>query len=526
MVEGKQRARIKELSKRDGAFFSEMETYAIKYPVNEELQAVMSKILSRFEHYAKVSHHLAFEGLMPTLKIDDPDRLADVLAAHMMISTGDKQVLLDTLNPSERLERLSHSIEVEIEKVNLDKRINVQVKKQLERAQKQIYLNEKIKVMEEVLAQGDWAGQEEQKKHLQDRIEAIKSDLYQEGPATDREPESELPEIEERVEKQVKRQMQEAEKEYYLNEKMRAIREELGLDADPSDAVKEPENGQEPSLLRSIEFPPEYHEAGVSILSYFAAVLRDKYDGTEVAVTITQEGHRVTMAIETPEGKREEVERTLNDFSLVVRGKMDVTEFSDDPIQILDLRNELRIMHTRLEAKKELMEAKNQLIRNQEVTIEGMGQLLSQALERQPAAALPPIHIHNNNPLHLAVDAKGGDATVQQALCLQEQLPGLRNHLREAARFLPAEQGRKLFAAGAALDQLDENADKGQVRAALGKIAQTLEDAGDEKSKLSKAVKGAKKAGKALQSAGRAYNSIAQWCGAPVVPDVLLGRDE
>src|SRR5260370_39756411 len=92
-----------------------------------------------------MSHRPAFEGLRSTLKLDTPDRVADILSAHLMVSTGDKQSLLELINPYERLQRLHDLLDVEIEKINIDKRINVKVKKQMEKAQKEYYLNEKLK---------------------------------------------------------------------------------------------------------------------------------------------------------------------------------------------------------------------------------------------------------------------------------------------------------------------------------------------------------------------------------------------
>ncbi len=169
MVEGERRAQLYELAEHDGALSAEVEMFDIRYPNSEKLQAYMSKVLSTFEQYAKMSHHLAFEGLMPTLKLDDPDRFADTLAAHLMVSTADKQTLLDMLNPYERLQRLHDLIDVEIEKVNIDKRVNVQVKKQMEKAQKEYYLNEKVKAIHDELGRKD--DRAEEIKELKERIE-------------------------------------------------------------------------------------------------------------------------------------------------------------------------------------------------------------------------------------------------------------------------------------------------------------------------------------------------------------------
>jgi ATP-dependent Lon protease len=169
MVEGVQRGKILEVSEGEGALNVEAEVFEINYPMSEELRVYMTKVLSAFEQYAKMSHHLAFEGLMSTLKLDDADRVADILSAHLMVATAEKQSLLELLNPYERLQRLHDLLDIEIEKINIDKRINVKVKKQMEKAQKEYYLNEKIKAIHQELGRKDDRGDELQE--LRDKIE-------------------------------------------------------------------------------------------------------------------------------------------------------------------------------------------------------------------------------------------------------------------------------------------------------------------------------------------------------------------
>jgi ATP-dependent Lon protease len=169
MVEGVQRGRILDVAEADGALSVEVETFEVNYPLGEELRTYMSKVLSAFEQYAKMSHHLAFESLMSTLKLDDADRVADVLSAHLMVATSEKQSLLELLNPYERLQRLHDLLDVEVEKINIDKRINVKVKKQMEKAQKEYYLNEKIKAIHQELGRKDDRGDE--MTELREKIE-------------------------------------------------------------------------------------------------------------------------------------------------------------------------------------------------------------------------------------------------------------------------------------------------------------------------------------------------------------------
>jgi ATP-dependent Lon protease len=169
MVEGAQRARLVEMRDKDGALIADVDAFAVEYPLDEKLQTYMTKVLAAFEQYAKMSHHLAFEGLVSTLKLDEPDRFADALAAHLMVTTPEKQSLLELLNPAERMQRLHDLLDVEIEKINIDKRINVQVKKQMEKAQKEYYLNEKIKAINQELGRKD--DRSDELAELRERIE-------------------------------------------------------------------------------------------------------------------------------------------------------------------------------------------------------------------------------------------------------------------------------------------------------------------------------------------------------------------
>ena len=170
MVEGVQRGKLIELrDTRRRARTPRSRPTRSHYPIGEKLQIYMNKVLAAFEQYAKMSHHLGFEGLMSTLKLDDPDRFADTLAAHLMVPTAEKQSLLELLNPYERLQRLHDLIDIEIEKINIDKRINVQVKKQMEKAQKEYYLNEKIKAIHQELGRKDDRGDEIQSSRRRSR---------------------------------------------------------------------------------------------------------------------------------------------------------------------------------------------------------------------------------------------------------------------------------------------------------------------------------------------------------------------
>ena len=155
MVEGIARAEIIDSQEEGGYITVRVREIDTQYPLTPEVSQYMQKLVEIFEQYAKMSHHLAFEGVMSTLKLDDPDRFADTLASHLLISTAEKQQLLEMPSPYERLQKLQDFLEIEIEKINIDKRINSKVKKQMERAQKEYYLNEKIKAIHHELGRKD-----------------------------------------------------------------------------------------------------------------------------------------------------------------------------------------------------------------------------------------------------------------------------------------------------------------------------------------------------------------------------------
>src|SRR5438874_8177303 len=155
MVEGLLRGEIVGARETDGYVTVRVRELDMKYAITPEVAQYMQKHVEIFEQYAKMSHHLAFEGVMSTLKLDDPDKFADTLASHLLITTLEKQQLLETGSPYERLQKLQDFLEIDVEKINIDRRINSKVKKQMERAQKEYYLNEKIKAIHHELGRKD-----------------------------------------------------------------------------------------------------------------------------------------------------------------------------------------------------------------------------------------------------------------------------------------------------------------------------------------------------------------------------------
>lgn len=117
-----------------------------------------------------------------------------------------------------------------------------------------------------------------------------------------------------------------------------------------------PHDEDDTYIIRSIEFPPEYHQAGLGILNYFGTIVRQKYPSHAIGVRIEQEGLKVRMVIETPEGMKDQVEQTLDEYGLVVMGKMAPEAFMSDPLQVLQLQNKLELTQTELRMTQNVLQ--------------------------------------------------------------------------------------------------------------------------------------------------------------------------
>ncbi|MBP7147568.1 MAG: endopeptidase La [Acidobacteria bacterium] len=155
LVEGISRARALGVERTDEGFFiAEVATLADRAAPGNELEELGRQALTLFEEYVKQNPALPAETLLSTLKVTEPGRVADTIAAHLLVPAEVKQDLLERFVVRERLERLVRVIEMEIDKLRVDQRVNSRVKQQLERAQREYYLSEKIKAIQQELGRG------------------------------------------------------------------------------------------------------------------------------------------------------------------------------------------------------------------------------------------------------------------------------------------------------------------------------------------------------------------------------------
>ncbi len=149
LVEGVSRGRIIELQEENDMLMALLKVIDRREDLTPELEAEMQKGVSLFEKYVKLSPSLPYETMISTIRVSEPGRLTDTMAAHLQIAVEEKQNLLETFSPKDRLTAILSVLEKEIDKLRVDRKIHNRVKKQMEKAQKEYYLSEKMKAIQQ-----------------------------------------------------------------------------------------------------------------------------------------------------------------------------------------------------------------------------------------------------------------------------------------------------------------------------------------------------------------------------------------
>jgi ATP-dependent Lon protease len=170
LVEGKRRARIRRFVPHDPFFLAEVEEIDEPVERNVEIEALIRSVQSTFEAYVKLNKRIPPEMLMSVASIDDPSRLADTIVAHLNLKLNDKQTILEEESATKRLEKIYEHMQGEIEILQVEKKIRTRVKKQMEKTQKEYYLNEQMQAIQKELGERD-----EFKNELQELEEKIKT---------------------------------------------------------------------------------------------------------------------------------------------------------------------------------------------------------------------------------------------------------------------------------------------------------------------------------------------------------------
>jgi ATP-dependent Lon protease len=167
LVEGVERGKILSVSDEEGYFKATVKTFSYKVESGSQLDALTSRVTSLFEQYVKLSQNVNYDTMVAAIRGDDPGKLADTVGANMQLATEEKQDLLEIFDPIDRLTRVAEMLDIEIEKLNVDRTVQGRVKRQMEKAQKEYYLNEKIKAIQKELGRGEKSEFDELKKKIE-----------------------------------------------------------------------------------------------------------------------------------------------------------------------------------------------------------------------------------------------------------------------------------------------------------------------------------------------------------------------
>ena len=167
LVEGVERGKILQISNDEGFFRVSIRLVTVKSEPSPQVEQAISHVTQVFEQYVKLSQSLNYDTMVAAIRTDDPNKLSDTIAANLQLAVEEKQELLEIFDPLDRLNRVAEIVEIEIEKLNVDRNIQTRVKRQMERAQKEYYLNEKMKAIQKELGRGEKNELDELKKKIE-----------------------------------------------------------------------------------------------------------------------------------------------------------------------------------------------------------------------------------------------------------------------------------------------------------------------------------------------------------------------
>jgi ATP-dependent Lon protease len=155
LVEGKSRAKVTSFLPRTDFFQATIERIPENVGEARETEALIRTVKTNFEQYIKLNKKIPAETLASVAQIDEPAKLADTVASHLSVKISDRQALLETLNTAERLEKVLSLIEGEIGVLQVERKIRSRVKRQMEKTQREYYLNEQLKAIQKELGEGE-----------------------------------------------------------------------------------------------------------------------------------------------------------------------------------------------------------------------------------------------------------------------------------------------------------------------------------------------------------------------------------
>lgn len=253
---------------------------------------------------------------------------------------------------------------------------------------------------------------------------------------------------------------------------------------------------------RCIEFPPEYHQAGLGILNYFSSYLREQYPHEEATVKIEQHGLKVRLIITTESGRTETIEKALQEYELIVTSQEPPEKFTQNDKLVLEIKNELRIAQFRIEAQQDIISIQNvRMDKLLHIVGEGLSNKQPIIIDFKPIlTATSNIQINHN-----ISQALGGLAELKELLPQSSDAYLALGELENSLELIEEEN----------------NPDNVRKSPAMNKFRRVLENFSEEGSTLKKALDATESGWELFKDIAGKYNKVAEWCGLPQVPSIF-----
>ena len=277
------------------------------------------------------------------------------------------------------------------------------------------------------------------------------------------------------------------------------------IEIEQEDRPPSPEVNQ--VINKSIEFPAEYHQAGIGILNFFSTYLNENYPDQDATVRIEQNGLKVRMIVESGDGSPEIIEKALHEYEQIMSGSQSATKFTQNEKLVLELRNEVRVAKFRIESQQDIIALQNHKIQSSEDRIDTLLGIVGEGLRQEPQNISVQVNpcIQNNMSLTINADIASSLGHLEELtdiLPKDDEVCLPINDLSKSLQSIEAEQNPEIVRSSSAMSKFSRFIDKlsdanGAVRKAIDTTQQGFEVAQDLVNK---------------------YNKIASWCGLPVVP--------
>ncbi len=282
---------------------------------------------------------------------------------------------------------------------------------------------------------------------------------------------------------------------------------------------------EENSIVRFIEFPEEYYQAGLSILNYFGTILQRKYPDTKSKFRIEQDGLSVTMIIYPLKGNPEVFEKALNEYGLVVTGKISPEEYTDDKLLLIDLKHELRSAFVRIESQRELLEYQDKQITKKDKQIDGFLNVVGAAFKNSEQSQFN-INLSPNITVSPIIKT-----SITTKFLLSHNIAIIQGRLNEVKEHLKkiSEDVEMIEEIQNGLNELEQSNSEEDVKKSsiMSKLRRLIEEVDKAESVFGKTIATIKEGLSIVQDLAKNYNSIAQWCGLPSIPiPCLKGKRE